>query len=66
MVLLHVLGNLAALYEDQRNPQRALAMLEHVMQVLLEQEAAQTLGQNEERIRVVRERIEALSGTRNG
>lgn len=58
--------SLAALYEDQRNPQRALALLEHVMQVLLEQEATQTLGQNEERIRVVRQRIEALTGTRSG
>jgi Tfp pilus assembly protein PilF len=57
---------LAALYEDQRNPQRALPLLEHALQILLDQEASQALGRNEERLRVIRQRIEALSSPRRG
>lgn len=36
------------------------------MQVLLEQQANDAVGRNDERIRVVRQRIEALGGTRSG
>lgn len=52
---------LAALYEEQRNPQRALPLLEHALQVLLDQDGGNTLGMQVDRIQVLRRRIEALS-----
>lgn len=57
---------LAALYEEQRNPQRALPLLEHALQVLLDQDSGNTLGLQVDRIQALRRRIEDLSSARGG